>query len=277
MYVLPVHSYVRVISPPQQLACNYNELFTTIYQCPHVFDATKTPSKPDKCKILEAGFRNGAPPLFVLYDVNAVEGFNLRRDVYIRVAVFMASLRNNNPKYRNTYLVLPPFYRIYHWDAGKRAGQNSNPAAFWNQFFELNSMEQYTHILDMWQYFEVMRDCFDASNTGTIHINHVYKLRHFQSMFDSGKFVERFEVNETNCDRHNWHGQVIELYRNFSVDNVHCVEFHGTASLLKDLLQKFPNKYERYFRSFFHLCWLLSKYVITQNKTISDPNEDHKP
>lgn len=33
-------------------------------------------------------------PVFILYSVNPVEGFNLRRDVYIRMATFVKNLRN---------------------------------------------------------------------------------------------------------------------------------------------------------------------------------------
>lgn len=251
---------MRFICPKQQLACNYNELFTTIYQCHRydVLDATKVPFTPDKCKIFDIDNQYEAPPLFVLYDVNAVEGFNLRRDVYIRLAVFMANLRQNNAQYRNTYLVVPPFYRLYHWNFGSHHSENSNQVVFWNHFFELNSIRQYTAVLDMWQYFTLMRDCFSASETATIHINHVYKLRHFKSMFESGKFVERFEVKENECDGNRWYGQFLDFYRNFTVDHVHCVEFQGTASLLKDLLHKYPNRYARYSHNESHTLYIYS-------------------
>ena len=54
------------------------------------------------------------PKRYLLYDTNPGEGFNLRRDVYIRIANLVKELRKDG-QYDWT-LVLPPWGRIgYHW------------------------------------------------------------------------------------------------------------------------------------------------------------------
>ena len=54
------------------------------------------------------------PKRYLLYDTNPGEGFNLRRDVYIRIANLVKDLRKDG-QYDWT-LVLPPWGRIgYHW------------------------------------------------------------------------------------------------------------------------------------------------------------------
>ena len=50
---------------------------------------------------------------YILYDVNPGEGFNLRRDVYMRMAVWVRSL--NLQTGTRWVLVLPPWSHLYHW------------------------------------------------------------------------------------------------------------------------------------------------------------------
>lgn len=45
---------------------------------------------------------------YILYDVNPPEGFNLRRDVYIRIAVFLNKLVKKDKEFQ-WQLVLPPW------------------------------------------------------------------------------------------------------------------------------------------------------------------------
>lgn len=48
---------------------------------------------------------------YILYDVNPPEGFNLRRDVYVRVAVFLRRLIERDKEFQ-WQLVLPPWGNI---------------------------------------------------------------------------------------------------------------------------------------------------------------------
>uniref|UniRef100_A0A915Q588 GDP-fucose protein O-fucosyltransferase 2 n=1 Tax=Setaria digitata TaxID=48799 RepID=A0A915Q588_9BILA len=52
---------------------------------------------------------------FLIYDVNYGEGFNLRRDVFVRIANAVRILRENGFNY---VLVLPPWGGLYHWRGG---------------------------------------------------------------------------------------------------------------------------------------------------------------
>lgn len=53
----------------------------------------------------------GDDAVFIIYSINPVEGFNLRRDVYLRMAIFMKNLRKVKG-YSNAKLVLPPFHHL---------------------------------------------------------------------------------------------------------------------------------------------------------------------
>ena len=68
------------------------------------------------------------PVRYVLYDVNSGEGFNLRRDVYMRMAVFVNKLNQVLTismlsllvqAFPSWYwvLVLPPWGHLYHWQS----------------------------------------------------------------------------------------------------------------------------------------------------------------
>jgi len=51
-------------------------------------------------------------PSYILYDINPPEGFNLRRDVYVRLAVFLKRLIERDKEYQ-WQLVLPPWGNFY--------------------------------------------------------------------------------------------------------------------------------------------------------------------
>lgn len=239
--------------PPQikqPLTCQYKDFFYFNFHCdnsdrPSIYDnGTTTHNHINKCTPFQR-VNNSSPAIFLLYDVNSVEGFNLRRDVYIRMAVFIKSLRKQN-NYANSYLVLPPFYQLYHWNLVstyryRNHNVNDDDILFWNHFFDLDSMKRYTAIIDLWEYFDIMRDCFGIQSQ--ITIDNVFRLKHFESMFQSGKFEEKFDV-QTSCDRDSFRnrGQILSLYSNFSIKQTHCVEFQGSAGLLYNLLQKYPKR-----------------------------------
>lgn len=70
---------------------------------------------------------------YLLYDVNPPEGFNLRRDVYIRVASLLKTLRRQG----DWVLVLPPWGRLYHWQSPDMH-QVRIP---WAEFFSIDSLQ----------------------------------------------------------------------------------------------------------------------------------------
>ncbi|CAB4053944.1 POFUT [Lepeophtheirus salmonis] len=71
---------------------------------------------------------------YILYDVNPGEGFNLRRDVFSRVAVFVKKLNlNTNISFT---LVLPPWDRLYHWQRISRYV----PVIEFTDFLDINGL-----------------------------------------------------------------------------------------------------------------------------------------
>ena len=77
---------------------------------------------------------------FLLYDVNPGEGFNLRRDVYMRVASLVKRLERSS----DWTLVLPPWGRIYHWQS-RGLQQLHLP---WAAFFHVESLAQQVPVME---------------------------------------------------------------------------------------------------------------------------------
>ena len=91
-------------------------------------------SSPQSLKVDSVSF-NTTKKRYLIYDVNPGEGFNLRRDVYMRIANLMEILR----KKENWILVVPPWRRLYHWRSPSE--QTGIP---WRKFFDLKSLNRYT-------------------------------------------------------------------------------------------------------------------------------------
>lgn len=173
--------------------------------------------------------------IYILYEVNPVEGFNLRRDVYIRLAVFIKHLRRQ-PGYEHTTLVLPPFQRLYHW----KSTDIAQSLLFWNHFFHLNDLKKFTAVIDMWEYFQEMRKHRPKSDT--VVIDHLIKLTNFQDMFESGKFVEKFEITRIK-NRHK--ASHLYGYQNVTIERENIVNYQGSAMMLHKLMQQIrPDRFE---------------------------------
>lgn len=218
------------------------DLFKEIYICPAADNDIL--QLKDMCHQLKSNTEH-SPPTFLFYDVNAMEGFNLRRDVYIRMAAFIRAFRKM-VGYENVVLVLPPFHQLYHWQLVQTPDESRQEnIVSWTHFFDLPSMRRFTEVIDLWQYFSLMRDCFGHRAGKSYSLDHVFKLKHFESMFTSGKFEERFETfgvcNE--ADKRSARQQFIGLYTNFSISKFHCIEFQGSAMLLANLLKQYPKTY----------------------------------
>lgn len=175
--------------------------------------------------------------VFILYDINPGEGFNLRRDVYIRLAVFMKFLRQQ-PGYENAYLVLPPFRRLYHW----KSQEIDQKLIFWNHFFDMPSLKRYTPVLDIWEYFDEIKR---LTNDSHISLDYALTLHHYENMFENGKFVDRFEVNQSKQMRI---ADNIFGYRNMTSKAHYQVLYQGSVKMLHKLLDQLkPKFYQSHF------------------------------
>lgn len=176
--------------------------------------------------------------VYVLYDINPGEGFNLRRDVYVRLVVFMKFLRQQ-PDFGNAYLVLPPFRRLYHW----KSQEIDQTLTFWNHFFDMPSLKRYAPVLDIWEYFdEIKRLNNDDSH---INLDYALTLHHYENMFENGKFVDRFKVIKSKQMRKS---DKIFGYKNVTAKAYYQVLYQGSVKMLhKTLDQLKPKFYQSHF------------------------------
>ncbi|CAH8430775.1 unnamed protein product [Schistosoma rodhaini] len=107
---------------------------------------------------------------YLFYDVFHGEGFNLRRDVYIRVANTVRLLRDpsqipdfalHNINVKNLtgddwILVLPPWGPLPHWFNDRSYERYTNHSYFnnwsgipWSMFFDLNSLSLFIPVMDL--------------------------------------------------------------------------------------------------------------------------------
>lgn len=83
--------------------------------------------------------QTSAAKKYLIYDANPGEGFNLRRDVYMRVANLVRRLRETEP----WILVLPPWPRLPHWHSNYE--QENIP---WRMFFDLDSLNEHVPCIE---------------------------------------------------------------------------------------------------------------------------------
>ncbi|CAK8690674.1 GDP-fucose protein O-fucosyltransferase 2-like [Clavelina lepadiformis] len=129
-----------------------------------------------------------APPnrRYLLYDCNPGEGFNLRRDVYLRIANLLQSIRSDKKcKNDDWVLVLPPWGRIgYHW---KERGMEQSRIK-WSTFFDVESLNKYIPVMEYEDYIE---------EVGEPMIEEVWYLQGYAEGWTSGEWVEK--IHERPC------------------------------------------------------------------------------
>lgn len=210
----------------QEVCCGWYDFFMDIYRC---YDKPVDDSQP--------------PVTFILYDVNPSEGFNLRRDVYIRLAVFLRTLRKR-PGYERSVLVLPPWSELFHW----RSSYLNQMHLPWGHFFDVASMRMYVEVIETWQFFDEYRKLAKPGGGHNVVIDEFYRLSHFDDMFENGVFVDKFEqtVCTKETDPNNLGTFGVMGYRNLTIDERICVKFQGSASLLHSMFEKLkPKEYQR--------------------------------
>ncbi|KAF1762245.1 hypothetical protein GCK72_010507 [Caenorhabditis remanei] len=163
---------------------------------------------------------------FLLYDVNFGEGFNLRRDVYMRLANTVRLLRESGD---NWILVLPPWGRLHHW-------QRMEVALSWRLFFDLESLNRFVPVIE----FEDFLD-----ETENKPIDQVVYLQHYEEGWGT-EYVRKFD--ERKClppanshykqegDSY-WRGWFYS-YEDVRATNFKCVSIQGDSGTLRDLLKQ---------------------------------------
>ncbi|KAJ8686397.1 hypothetical protein QAD02_022191 [Eretmocerus hayati] len=192
-------------------------------------------SGTDRGKECKSALSHFSPKRYILYNVNAPEGFNLRRDVYIRVATFVNKLVTDEPNY-HWKLVLPPWGDLYHWRSTDAGPQKQIP---WGLFFDITSLRNYVPVLEMYEFIEEY-----ISEDGETTLDLVYFLKNDEEMFKTGHFqdknlVEDCSINSIPYNKKS-NGKVFGYfwgYKNISAREVRCITFHGTTYDLKKNLQ----------------------------------------
>eukprot|EP00042_Codosiga_hollandica_P044273 m.432655 g.432655 ORF g.432655 m.432655 type:complete len:405 (+) comp56752_c0_seq3:71-1285(+) len=118
---------------------------------------------------------------YLLYTVNPGEGFNLGRDVYLRVGALMNKLTTDTADHWT--LVLPPWTNP-HWREGDR---DSN----WSKFFDLSSLRKAVNCIELDDYIAL-------KGTGAI-IDEVMHLQHpYRAPGQEWKWVPQVTPEECN-------------------------------------------------------------------------------
>jgi peptide-O-fucosyltransferase len=162
---------------------------------------------------------------YLIYDVNPGEGFNLRRDVYMRVANVVRLLRE---KGHNYVLVLPPWRYLYHW---RRTGAYAHK---WEEFFDVDSLNQFIPVLEF--------DTFIAVQGG--HIEQILYLQPYAEGWEDGEFQLKYDVRPCINELPNrnsyykvdgkWTGHF--LTDKAYADNLQCLSIQGQSSTLADAI-----------------------------------------
>lgn len=164
----------------------------------------------------------------VLYDVNLAEGFNLRRDVYIRLAVWINQMQGQQ---RRVDLILPPWNQLYHWQSKDIGMQKYIP---WSLFFDIPSFKEYIPVMEMSEFF---------SENNDKPLDYIIILQHYEDIWTDGFVWENkwsFEKcskphNYIEVDENLFMGYVLG-YSNITSSNVKCVSFQGPASMLTEII-----------------------------------------
>ena len=85
---------------------------------------------------------------YLLYDVNPGEGFNLRRDVYLRVSNLVKNLNEKEP----WVLVLPPWGNLYHWKS-RHLGLEQIKIP-WATFFDIPSLRKFVPVIEFEEFLK---------------------------------------------------------------------------------------------------------------------------
>ncbi|XP_076339573.1 O-fucosyltransferase 2 isoform X2 [Tachypleus tridentatus] len=166
---------------------------------------------------------------YILYDVNPGEGFNLRRDVYMRLASFVNKLRQEQ-KNETWILVLPPWGPLYHWQSRDLGPQFQIP---WSLFFDLSSLNKYVPVMEFKDYL----------NENGPFVEKVYHLQHYAEGWKDGQWEEKYDVRDCINEHSFWEDETGNYtgwfwgYSGIQVFSFTCLSVQGHASTLKPLVK----------------------------------------
>lgn len=162
---------------------------------------------------------------YMFYDINPPEGFNLRRDVFMRLAIMLVEAQKKG-KMKNCSLVLPPWYRLYHW---RKSISNIRPYP-WSAFFDVESLKSYAPVVEL-------HEVFAKTPAKSLQIDVLYVIKnYFKEFHETNTFEDLWEITDENCD---YDGEFWG-YNNVTVKEILCLKFQGKASTLLEILALHP-------------------------------------
>ncbi|XP_050407404.2 GDP-fucose protein O-fucosyltransferase 2 [Patella vulgata] len=174
-------------------------------------------------------FAEAKAPRFLLYNVNYGEGFNLRRDVYMRIANLVRVLNEEEP----WILVLPPWGRLYHWQSKDIKNQNR---IRWSLFFDVYSLKKFAPVVEFEEFLTMSKEPV---------IDEVYYLQNYKEGWT--EWEEKMDFRPCNENNHyywknfetgKWDSWFFGYEDQVTASKFQCVSFMGHASFLKPFLLK---------------------------------------
>ncbi|KAK6742630.1 hypothetical protein RB195_010095 [Necator americanus] len=165
---------------------------------------------------------------FLIYDVNHGEGFNLRRDVYMRIANTVRLLREAGEPF---VLVLPPWGALYHW-------QRQEVKLKWSVFFDVENLNEFVPVME----FETF-----VQEQGNI-VEQVVYLQPYKEGW-SGEYVLKYDHRDCidgsrfyKFENNAWRGWFFS-YENIRAKKFECLSLQGDSDTLKKvILEEYPGR-----------------------------------
>nr|CRZ25877.1 BMA-PAD-2 [Brugia malayi] len=162
---------------------------------------------------------------FLIYDVNYGEGFNLRRDVFMRIANTVRILRERGYNY---VLVLPPWGGLYHW-------RKHHLKVPWSKFFHIQSINEFVPVIEFHRFLK---------ETNYDVIDEVLYLQGYAEGWTGGKYEIKYD--QRNCIINDPHYKFIGgLWKGwfFSFENIYarkfsCISIQGDSETLANMIQR---------------------------------------
>ncbi|KAI6177007.1 GDP-fucose protein O-fucosyltransferase 2 precursor [Aphelenchoides bicaudatus] len=155
---------------------------------------------------------------YLIYGVNFGEGFNLRRDVYLRIA-----------KRQNFILVLPPWFTP-HW----KQNDWHNPKQ-WSEFFDLESMNRFVPVMEFADFLKESGDQVES----TLYLQHYsegwtsveYELKYdLRPCMEADRYFEQLDNGDFKSIARSLRGATFKRLR--------CLSIQGESrTLVKAILE----------------------------------------
>ncbi|CAD5217269.1 unnamed protein product [Bursaphelenchus okinawaensis] len=168
------------------------------------------------------------PKKYLIFGVNIGEGFNLRRDVYSRIANTVRQLRKKGHNYR---LVLPPFHSLFHW----RHKSKEQPFYKWAEFFDLEAMNQFVPVMELEDFIKENGPIADT----VLYLQHYEEGwgENFEMKFDIRPCIDGNVYYTINEQTGRWLPYLSALLQ-IEFNKMKCLSIQGQSSTLTEAILK---------------------------------------